>query len=93
MTTNYEAEEKKLQEIIQKHFTQTPETSSLQLIIYYKNRKLSNMLISNRTYRVTPQEKPHHVVYQYTCNMAGCNAPKYIGYTTCALYDRFDIHT
>ena len=93
MTTNYKAEEKKLQEIIQKHVTSTPETSSVKLIIYYKNRKLGNMLIRNRMYRAIPQEKRHHVVYQYTCNMAGCNAPKYIGYTTCALYDRFGMHT
>ena len=51
MTTNYKAEENKLQEIIQNHFTSNPETSSLELIIYYKNKKLGNVLIRNRMYQ------------------------------------------
>ena len=37
----------------------------------------------------------HHVVYQFQCNKEGCNAPdppRYIGYTTCTLADRFAQH-
>ena len=93
MTTNYEADEKKLQKMIQKQVTSTPEPSSLKLIIYYQSKKLDAMQIHNRMYRAISQEKRHHVVYLNTCNIADCNAPKYIDYTTCALYDKFGMHT
>ena len=37
-------------------------------------------------------EKLHHVVYEYVCDQEGCNAPNYIGYTMCTLYDWFGMH-
>ena len=56
MTINYKAEEKMLQEIIQKHVISILETSSLKLNINYRNRKLGNMVIRNRMYRAIPQK-------------------------------------
>ena len=36
----------------------------------------------------------HHVVYQYACNLPGCNPDtKYIGYTACSVWERFKMHT
>ena len=93
MTSNYKAEEKKLHEIIEKHVKPTNSESSVKLTIYYRNRKLKDMIIKNKPKRTLDEQKRHHVVYQYSCNLAGCNAPQYIGYTTCTLYDRFGQHT
>ena len=93
MNSNYKADEKILQNVIEKHVQPVNPENSIKLVIFYRNRKLKDMLIRNKMQLDRSKDKRHHVVYQYTCNMAGCSAPQYIGYTTCTLYDRFGMHT
>ena len=50
MNTSYKLEETQLKEIIEKHVTPT-ENYSFKLLIYYKNKKLSNLIITNRMHR------------------------------------------
>ena len=92
MTSHYKSDENKLKSLIaQQVFPAIGKVVNFQ--IFYKNRKLRSLLIRNKPKIDTPVDKMHHVVYQYTCKDEGCNAPKYIGYTTCTLYNRFGSHT
>ena len=92
MTQNYKTEEKKLQELFTKHVVPVADSVGVKLLIYYKQKKLSSLFIRNKECRANEKCNRHHVVYEYTCNEEGCNAPKYIGYTTCTLYERFAQH-
>ena len=92
MTSQYKSDENKLKSLIaQQVFPAIGKVVAFQ--IFYKNRKLRSLLIRNKPKIDTPVDKMHHVVYQYTCEDEGCNAPQYIGYTTCTLYNRFGSHT
>ena len=95
MSNNYKTDEKQLRNIITTHTQPSRADKKIKFIIYYKNKKLSNLLIKNNSHSETNNiAKQHHVVYQYTCTRDGCNATqKYIGYTTCTLQDRFRMHT
>ena len=93
MTSNYKTDEKQLKNIIQKYIKPVVAEAPVTLVIYYRNRKLGNLIISNKPRGTRNLEDRHHVVYQYNCNLEGCQAPAYIGYTTCSLYDRFGMHT
>ena len=65
---------------------------TVSLRIYYRNKKLKNLFIRNKSSSAEISDK-HHVVYLYTCNQEGCNSSKYIGYTTCTVGERFRMHT
>ena len=95
MTSNYKTDEKKLKSLFSEHIHSVNEDSKVELVIFYKTKKLRSLFIKNKITPEVPLEKKHHVVYQYKCNREGCNTfnPTYIGYTTCTLYDRFGMHT
>ena len=91
MSANYKQDEKQLKEILNKNVYPANTDSKIKLIIYYKNRKLSNLFILNNTHRKEqPVADQHHCVFQYVCNRDGCNAAQtYIGFTTCSIASRF----
>lgn len=94
MTSNYKVEERQLQDIIRKHVQTTNESKYLKLSIFYKNRKLKNLLIKNKPAISNDHTRRHHVVYLYTCDQEGCNSlHQYVGYTSCTLHERFKMHT
>jgi len=95
MTSSYKTEEKRLRKIIEDNVAAAHQDDKVSLIIYYKNRKLKNLLIKNKPLSSpkTTQNRDH-VVYQYNCNLEGCSAGRsYIGYTTCSIWERFKMHT
>ena len=79
MTNTYKMEEKKLRKIIEKYAKPTNKEKTIDIRIYYKNRKLKNILIRNNHQQ--PSEDNARVVYSFSCNEIGCNS-SYIGYTT-----------
>ena len=89
MTANYKIEENKIRKIINKYIKPVDKDTEIQLRIFYKNRKLKNLLIKNKQ----REENSSNVVYQYNCNESGCNAAKYIGYTTNILKTRIQQHS
>ena len=95
MTPNYKQDETQLKSIMSKHTKPCDPTNKIKLIIYYKSKKLFNLFIKNNIHAKTSEiSRQHHVVYEYSCPRDGCNATqKYIGYTTCAVADRFRMHT
>jgi len=94
MSSNYKVEEKRLKEIFYKNVKPVTAENSVSLNIYYRNPKLHNLFIKNKPNLTKSTAQRSHVVYQYTCNQAGCNsAQSYVGYTTCTLAERFRMHT
>jgi len=94
MSSNYKLEEKRLKNIIDDNVTAVHDNDKVSLIIYYRNKKLKNLLISNKPKSTSNIADRHHVVYQYTCSLDGCNAvnSSYVGYTTCTIWERFKMH-
>ena len=95
MSSNYQQEETKLSNIIQKNIKSVDEEKQLKIIIYYKTKKFKNLVIKNNTTKPTDFSLQHHVVYQYTCNKNGCHSieNKYIGFTTTTLKERMVQHS
>ena len=93
MTSNYKTEEKKLRNLVDQHLSTIDPDSKIKLQIYYKAKKVSNLFLKNKVYQNEDPYQRHHVVYQYSCNRAGCTTSNYIGYTTCTLHERFKMHT
>jgi hypothetical protein len=88
-TSNAKPEEDQLRKLLAKHVYPSAEHQDLQLRIFYKNKKLKSLFISNKIYKSNAKS---HVVYQFACPRDGCNSTKYIGYTTCSLAKRFYTH-
>jgi hypothetical protein len=61
----------------------------VNLLIYYRNRKLKSLFIRNKVYQSDANSR---VVYQYSCSEVGCNSTSFIGYTICSLAKRFYTH-
>ena len=89
MSSQYKQEEKNLQDII-KNNIKPVNNQKIELMIYYKNKKLSNLLIRNNPHK---DSEENHVVYQYKCPSGECEPPQtYIGYTTTTLKQRTTSH-
>jgi hypothetical protein len=91
MTSSYLHQEKVLKAIIKK-WVKPNENTTLKTTIFYKNRKLKQLLIKNSSTKSNLLKDQSNVVYSYQCN-AGCNANKYIGYTTNTLETRMKQHS
>ena len=90
MTTNYKSEEKFFNSTISKYVQPTEEGNSINLHIYYKNKKLKNLFVRNSSIN----SDVYSVVYKYTCQLEPCNGSHtYIGYTTTLLKQRLTSHT
>ena len=77
MTSYYKIGEKQLQQIIHNNIKSAIPDVHVKLLIYYTNKKLKNLLISNNSHKY----EEHNVVYQFTCEREPCNqAQFYIGY-------------
>jgi len=93
MSSHYKADETRIRSIISDNIRPTVDSTKVNLIIYYKNRKLKDLVIRNRPRVNTELAERHGVVYQYICSDVGCHPSQtYIGYTTCTLADRFRMH-
>jgi len=93
MTSQYRSEEKRIKSIISDNIKPAIDGTNVKLIIYYRNRKLKDLIIKNRPHTNSELADRHGVVYQYYCSNVGCHPfQSYIGYTTCTLSDRFRMH-
>ena len=89
MSSLYKQEEKNLHNIIENNIKPV-HNQKIKVMIYYKNKKLSNLLIRNNPHK---DSEEHHVVYQYKCPSGECEPPQtYIGYTTTTLKQRTTTH-
>ena len=91
MTSYYKNDEKQLQKIISKYIKPKEPDKKVKLLIYYKTRKLKNLLIKNNLNHI---ENKDHIVYEFTCPENSCNAvSNYIGHSTNTLLERMKQHT
>jgi hypothetical protein len=93
MHSEHIKEERIMKEIIRKGVKSTTPNQNINLIIFYKTKKTSELLIKNSP---KPTENPlqqSSVVYMYTCPHEGCNLQcKYIGMTSTKLTRRLTCH-
>lgn len=90
MSSNYRQREDQLKQIIKTHVKPTDE-KSVCVMIYYKAKKLKNLLIKNSPKNVD-RGNCSGVVYRYNCPNASCNVSSYIGYTTNTINTRMRQH-
>lgn len=81
-----------MQDIIKRNVHPTDPEKQVTLIIYYKSRKTSHLLLRNRpTTNKTPLQEDH-VIYRHTCTNVDCGPLSYIGMTTTKLSRRLSLH-
>ena len=94
MTQNYKDDEKALKRIIKRHVTPRDDKDTLQVVIYYKNRRTSNLVMANNEHEKT-KLKATNVVYAFKCTYGDCEPRPdavYIGHTTTSLSRRLTCH-
>ena len=64
MTNYYKNEEKHLQKIIPKFIKPKEPDKIVKLLIYYKTRKIKNLLINKNLSHIDNKD---HIVYEFTC--------------------------
>ena len=92
-STAYKEDERIMQQIIKRNVKPTQPNSKIDFIIYYQNKKTSNLLLKNNT-RQTDDLQKSHVIYKYTCKFGDCatQPSTYIGMTTMKLSRRLSYH-
>ena len=90
MTSSYKIDEKVLKNIIKQNITCTNENESIKLNIYYKNGKVSNLVMKNSPNATKLQRT--NILYKYECNVGDCEPQAYIGYTRTTLSRRITMH-
>ena len=90
---NYKIDENALRKIIKNHVCQIE--TKIKLSIYYKSRKISNLIMKNNLSenRISHGDRSH-VIYEFTCSLGECMSTKnsYIGMTKCTLRERLSKH-
>ena len=94
MTTAHKTDEKILQNIIYKNIKPVNEEAKLKLIIYYKSRRTSNLIMKNSCLPIKAPTEETNVIYQFKCNFGNCSSldSRYIGETTTTLRRRLYAH-
>ena len=93
MSTKHKEDEKIIKSIIKRNVTPLKASDQLAIIIYYRNKKPSSLLMKNNT-----APKPHgirqsHVVYKFTCPEEDCTPlSTYVGRTTTTLSRQISLH-
>ena len=87
---NHRQDEAALRNIIHDNVKTTDE-NQLKLIIYYKNKKTSQLLLKNNPSPQQEDLKKRNVVYLFQCPEVGC-PHTYIGMTTTRLSKRLSCH-
>ena len=90
ITSSYKIDKKVLKIIIKQNIKCTNENESIKLNIYYKNRKVSNLVMKNSPNTTKLQRT--NILYKYECNVGDCETQPYIGYTRTTLSRRITMH-
>ena len=88
---DYKKDEKALRNIISSHVKPINVNDKISLVIYYKNKKTSNLILKNSPSLPTNTLKRNNVVYLFRCPIVRCNH-EYIGLTTMKLSKRISCH-
>ena len=93
MSSQYKTDEKVLKDIIRKNTQCNNDDESLQLNIYYQNKKTRQLLMKNSPVSIK-QSNRTNVVYKFICPHEDCRPRNnyYIGATTTTLSRRLTMH-
>ena len=82
-----------IRNIIEQNTRVVNNNDKLDLIIYYKNPKTAQLIMTNNTNKKT-QLNTNNVIYQFTCPNEDCmlRSTNYIGSTTTTLSRRLTMH-
>ena len=89
----YRRDEEAIRKIFKKHVCQIE--VKIQVLIYYKSKKTSNILMNNNLSKIAlPDRDRSHVVYEFNCSEGECSSSNnsYIGMTNCSLSERLGAH-
>ena len=90
----YKKDEHVLCDIVRRNVSTVNAQDKLQLLIYYRNKKTSNLVMMNNLIK-EPLLKSTDVVYVYKCPFGDCKLRKnasYIGQTSTTLSSRLTCH-
>jgi len=92
MSNAYKIEESTVKDLVYKNVKSTDENRTIELIIYYKTKKTSQLLLKNNptTKPTTLQEV--NVIYNHICTVEDCGPHSYIGMTRTSLSRRLTCH-
>ena len=91
MHSNYKQDEAEVRSIISNNVSITDPDSAIHLIIYYKNKRTSQLIMKNSPRMDSDPLKKHGVVYRIICPENGCNH-SYISMTATRLSKRLSVH-
>ncbi|XP_076050566.1 uncharacterized protein LOC143031066 [Oratosquilla oratoria] len=93
MSTSYKTEERIIKGIIKRNVKPINEGNRLNLVIFYKNNWISNLIMRNNTTPVRPLLQRSHAVYKFVCQHEDCGPhASYIGMTTTKVSRRLTLH-
>ena len=98
MNNNYKTDETVIKNIITKNVVPKKLSTKLDIVIYYKNRKTNQMVMTNNILaKGKRQLDKSRVIYQYSCPYDVCKRHpsinnSYIGFTTMKLTRRLSYH-
>ena len=88
---DYKKDERALRNIIGNHVKPTSDNEEIKLIIYYKGKRTSSLIMKNNPSPRQDMIRRRNVVYQFKCPVMGCSQD-YIGMTTMRLSKRISCH-
>jgi hypothetical protein len=94
MTSGYKADERIVQSIVHNNIVNRT-NHKIKLLIYYKNKKIQNLVMNNNPCKKTGVFQETNVVYKFSCSREGCRLlpnMDYIGLTTTTLSRRLTCH-
>ena len=92
MHSNYKIDEKILKDIVYNNIKCINPTDKLNLIIYYNNRKASNLVLKNNLAPPKTSLQNTNLVYAFICPLTHPKVSVYIGYTKTRLLRRLKSH-
>ena len=94
MSPSYQVDEKVVQQIIHNNVKPTNQDNKVDLRVYYKSRKVRDLIMKNNMKRDENKLKQTNVVYKFTCPHEDCRLRQadYIGLTRTTLSRRLTMH-
>lgn len=94
MSSAYRVDEKVLKHIVLSNTKPTHDNVKIKVQIFYKNRKMHNLIMKNNLTQNDDKLKRTNVIYKYSCPDEDCLLRKtdYIGLTTTTLSRRLTMH-
>ena len=92
MSSAYQEDEKAMRRIIDDHVAPADESTTVELRIYYKTQRTSQLVMKNSPTKPADKLRRCRIAYKFSCPVSGCTA-SYIGKTSTTLGKRISNHS